>query len=104
MIWLGGCDMAVKVDLDRVVPLTEARSRLSEIVDKTAGDQSWVLTRRGGPTVAMVDVDYLDQLIRRAWFEDLASRSRLAFENDLKERGMDPDSVTEEEIEEILHD
>jgi len=31
--------MTIKVDLDRMVPLTEARSRLSEIVDKTAGDQ-----------------------------------------------------------------
>jgi hypothetical protein len=46
--------MTVKVDLDRMVPLTEARSRLSEIVDKTAGDQFWVLTRRAttiGPSL-----------------------------------------------------
>jgi len=96
--------MTVKVDLDRMVPLTEARSRLSEIVDKTAGDQFWVLTRRGRPTVAMVDIEYLDQLIRRAWFEDLASRSQRAFETYLREQGIDPDSVTEEDVREILQD
>lgn len=96
--------MTVKVDLDRMVPLTEARSRLSEIVDKTAGDQFWVLTRRGRPTVAMVDIEYLNQLIRRAWFDDLTSRSQRAFANYLRERGMDPDSVTEEELQEILQD
>lgn len=96
--------MTIKVDLDRMVPLTEARSRLSEIVDKTAGDQFWVLTRRGRPTVAMVDIEYLDQLIRRAWFEDLASRSQEAFANYLRERGMEPGSVTEEEGQEILQD
>jgi len=96
--------MTIKVDLDRMVPLTEARSRLSEIVDKTAGDQFWVLTRRGRPTVAMVDIEYLDQLIRRAWFEDLASRSQEAFANYLRERGMEPGSVTEEEGQEVLQD
>jgi prevent-host-death family protein len=87
-----------------MVPLTEARSRLSEIVDKTAGDQFWVLTRRGRPTVAMVDIEYLDQLIRRARFEDLASRSQRAFETYLRERGIDPDAVTEEDVREILQD
>jgi len=85
-----------------MVPLTEARSRLSEIVDKTAGDQFWVLTRRGRPTVAMVDIEYLDRLIRRASFEDLTSRSQRAFADCLREHGMDPDSATEQAIQEIL--
>ena len=96
--------MTVKVDLDRMVPLTEARSRLSEIVDKTAGDQFWVLTRRGRPTVAMVDIEYLNQLIRRAWFEHLTCRAQRAVANYLRERGTDPNSVTEGEIQEILQD
>ncbi len=52
----------------------------------------------------MVDVEYLDQLIRRVSFEDLASRSQEAFANYLRERGMDAGSVTEEEVQEILQD
>ena len=96
--------MTVKVDLDRLVPLTEARSRLSEIVDKIVGNQFWVLTRRGRPTVAIVDMEYSDQLIRRAWFEHLTCRSPRAFANYLRERGTDPNSVTEGEIQEILQD
>jgi prevent-host-death family protein len=94
--------MTLKVALDRMIPLTEARARLSEIVEQTSGDQFWVLTRRGRPRVAVVDVEYLDRLIRRAWFNDLASRSQTAFDEYLRRRGLDPATVTEEEVEEIL--
>jgi prevent-host-death family protein len=94
--------MTLKVALDRIIPLTEARARLSEIVEQTSGDQFWVLTRRGRPRVAVVDVEYLDRLIRRAWFDDLVSRSQTAFDEYLRRRGLDPATVTEEKIEEIL--
>ena len=94
--------MALKVALDRMVPVTEARARLSEIIEQTSGDRFWVLTRRGRPRVAVVDVEYLDQLIRQAWFNDLVSRSNTAFDEHLRRRGLDPATVTEEEIEEIL--
>jgi prevent-host-death family protein len=94
--------MAISVALDRVIPLTEARARLSEVVDKAIDDQFWVLTRRGKPRVAVVDVDYLEQLIRRAWFNDLASRSQAAFNEYLQRKGLDPATVTEEEIEKLL--
>jgi len=95
--------MAIKVALDRVIPLTEARARLSEIINKTVGDKFWVLTRRGKPKVAVVDVDYLEQLMQRAWFNDLASRSQAAFDEHLQRRGFDPTAMTEEEVEKILH-
>jgi prevent-host-death family protein len=94
--------MTLKVALDRIIPLTEARARLGEIVEQTSGDQFWVLTRRGRPRVAVVDVEYLDRLIRRAWFDDLISRSQTAFDEYLRRRGLDPATVTEEKIEEIL--
>lgn len=94
--------MALQIALDRIVPLTEARARMSEIVEQTTGDQFWVLTRRGRPRVALVDVEYLDQLMQRAWFNDLASRSQTAFDGYLRQRSLDPATVTEEQAEEIL--
>ena len=94
--------MTLKVALDRIIPLTEARARLRELVEQTSGDQFWVLTRHGRPRVAVVDVEYLDRLIQRAWFNDLVSRSQTAFDEYLRRRGLDPATVTEEKIEEIL--
>ncbi|HEY67300.1 MAG: hypothetical protein DRI79_09925 [Chloroflexi bacterium] len=96
--------MALNVALDRIVPLTEVRARLSEIVEQTKGDRFWVLTRRGRPQVAIVDVEYLDQLIRRAWFNDLVSRSQAAFDEYLRRQGLDPATATEEEVEGILRE
>jgi prevent-host-death family protein len=94
--------MAIKVALDRIIPLTEARARLSEIIDKTTGDEFWVLTRRGKPEVAMIDVDYLEQLIRRTRFDELTARSQDAFEQYLRAQGIDPDGASEDEIHQIL--
>jgi prevent-host-death family protein len=94
--------MALNVSLDRIIPITEARARLREIVEQTRNDQFWVLTWRGRPRVALVDVEYLDQLTRRAQFDDLASRSQAAFDEYLRQRGLDPMTVTEEEIGSLL--
>ena len=94
--------MALNVSLDRMVSVTEARARLRELIEQTNDDQFWVLTSRGKPRVALVDVDYLDQLMRRAWFDSLASRSQSAFDDWLRRHGLDPETVTEQEIESFL--
>ncbi len=94
--------MALNISLDRVIPVTEARARLSEIVEQASGDRFWVLTRQGRPRVAVVDIEYLDQLMRRAWFNDLAARSQAAFDEHLQRRGLDPATATEEQVEKIL--
>jgi prevent-host-death family protein len=94
--------MALNVSLDRIIPITEARARLREIIEQTRNDQFWVLTWRGRPRVAVVDVEYLDQLTRRAQFDDLASRSQTAFDEYLRQRGLDPMTVTKEEVESLL--
>jgi prevent-host-death family protein len=94
--------MALNIALDRIIPITEARARLREIIEQTRNDQFWVLTWRGRPRVALVDVEYLDQLTRRAQFDDLAARSQTAFDEYLRQRGLDPMTVTEEEIESLL--
>ena len=94
--------MALNISLDRIIPVTEARARLREIIEQTRDDQFWVLTWRGRLRVALVDVEYLDQLTRRAQFDDLAYRSQAAFDEYLRQRGLDPMTATEEEIEPFL--
>jgi prevent-host-death family protein len=94
--------MALNIALDRIIPLSEARARLKDIIEQTNDDRFWVLTRRGKPRVAIVDVAYLDQLIRQAWFNDLSSRSQAAFDEYLQQHGLDPVTATDEEIEALL--
>ena len=92
----------LKVAVDRIVSVTDARSRLSELVDEAKSEEFWVLTKGGKPRVALVDVVYLDELIRRAWFNELASQTQNAFDAYLRKQGIDPDEVSEEKIEMIL--
>ena len=94
----------LRISIDRVIPLTEARTRLSELVEQTTGDQFWVLTKGGKPRVAVVDVHYLDQLVRRAWFNDLSAQSQAAFDGYLRQQGLDPETASEAEVEAILQD
>jgi len=92
----------MKVAVNRIVSVTEARTRLSELVDEASADAFWVLTKGGKPRVALVDVAYLDELIRKAWFNDLANRSAIAFEAYLHEQGLDSTEMSDEEIEALL--
>jgi len=92
----------LKVAVDRILSLTETRARLSEIVEKAVGEQFWVVTKGGKPKVAVVDVRYLDQLVRRAWFDTLSSRTQETFRHYLIAQGLDPDALSQEEVEAIL--
>lgn len=92
----------VKVAIDRIVSVTEARSRLSELVDEAVSEEFWVLTKGGKPRVALIDVAYLDDLIRRAWFNDLTARSQAAFETYVRKQGYNPNEIDEAAIEALL--
>lgn len=92
----------LKVSVDHIVSITEARSRLSELVENTSAEDVWVLTKGGKPRAALVDVAYLDQLVRRAWFNDLTERSQSAFDDYVRQRGEDPDELSDERVAELL--
>ncbi len=92
----------VQVAIDRIVPVNEASSRLREIVEGAVGDQFWVIAENGQPRAAVVDVQFLNQLIRRAWFDELSGKTQRAFRDYLQSKGLDPDQMTEAEIEAIL--
>lgn len=92
----------MKVAVDRIVSVTEARARLSELVDEASSDAFWILTKGGKPRVALVDVTYLDELIRKAWFNELTNRSTMAFERYLHDRGLNSTEMSDAEIETLL--
>jgi hypothetical protein len=60
------------------------------------------LTKGGKPRVALVDVAYLDELVRRAWFNELATQSQAAFEAYARRQGRQPDEMDEATAEALL--
>lgn len=52
----------LRVSLENIIPLTEARDHFSQIVNEVQKDKLYVLTKGGKPAVAIVDVKYLEQI------------------------------------------
>lgn len=52
----------LKVSLENIIPLTEARDHFSQIVNEVQKDKLYVLTKGGKPAVAIVDVKYLEAI------------------------------------------
>jgi len=55
-------DNPLKVSLENIIPLTEARDHFSQIVAEVQQDKLYVLTKGGKPAVAIIDVKYLEAL------------------------------------------
>jgi len=53
---------ALRVSLENIIPLTEARDHFSQIVNEVQKDKLYVLTKGGKPAVAIIDVKYLEQI------------------------------------------
>lgn len=53
----------LSVELDKIIPLTEARDSLSKIIAEVENDEEmYVLTKGGKPSVAVVSIPYLESL------------------------------------------
>ena len=58
----------ISVPIDRIVPLTDARDNFSRLVSdiESAQEGMYVLTKGGKPTIALVNISYLEELIGRS--------------------------------------
>lgn len=96
----------LKVATDNIIPLTEARFKLAQIVQKVKKTEDFlVLTRLGRPYAALVDVDFLGELIRYKKIGSLLEEARRAFSNYLVKKGYSEEkiaSLTEKQVEKIL--
>lgn len=48
-----------KIDVDKILPVTDARSSISAVVDEVMKGNTYVLTRGGRPAVAVIPVSML---------------------------------------------
>lgn len=46
----------------KIIPISEARAKLSDLVNTASGNNYYLLTRGGKPEAALVDVKYLQKL------------------------------------------
>ena len=86
------------VSLDQLVPFSQARANLAELVEKVKGKYFLVVTKRQLPKVALVDTDYLAKLITvyQNWQRDQEFKAimNLATRDDVSEKQVMQDAVT----------
>lgn len=58
----------ISVPIDRIVPLTDARDNFSRLVSDVEADTEglYLLTKGGKPSIALVNIDYLEKLMGSA--------------------------------------
>ncbi|MDI6815836.1 MAG: type II toxin-antitoxin system Phd/YefM family antitoxin [Actinomycetota bacterium] len=95
--------------MSKIIGVTEARSKLGEIVsDVSKKKESYILTRGSKPQAAIIPYDeYLaiEEREKQLWderFELAINKSRTLFNEWLRSRGYDPEKLTEEEAERII--
>lgn len=54
------------VKLDKVVPFTEVRTSLSNLLDNIKTNKFFVISRKNTPTAVLVDIEYFKKLEREA--------------------------------------
>ena len=97
--------MSLTVSLDQIIPFSQARANLADLVDKVKGQYFLVLTKRQQPRVALVDTDYLATLITKKEAEEmrfLAENLQAGFKTYLNKKGLKTNRLTDEQAEKIL--
>jgi prevent-host-death family protein len=96
----------LNVSVDNIVPITQVRFKISEMVEKVRkGKDYLVLTKLGRPSAALVDVDFLGELIRYRRIGSMLEEARETFKDYLLKKGLSLKkiaSLKEDEVEKLL--
>lgn len=96
--------------MSKIIGVTEARSKLKDILDEIAKDkeEAFILARGSKPEAVIISYEeYVStqEKTRELWdrrFISALERSRLIFRKWLRKHNYDPDKLTEEEILRII--
>ncbi len=87
---------------DMMIPATKVRFELTKILPLIKGSRYFTLTYKGYPKVALVDLQYLEQLEDKKLFEKAFAETSEMFAEYLKKIGKDINKISEKEANEII--
>jgi PHD/YefM family antitoxin component YafN of YafNO toxin-antitoxin module len=90
-----------------IISITAARQQLDDLVDKAKGNNFFAISRQGKPDAALINLDYLMGMQNRLdqfEFERALEGSREGFRQYLIKIGKNPDTISDEEAENILYE
>lgn len=78
----------LQVKTDNLVPISQARFDLTKLINRITKKKDYlVLTKLGRPTAALIDINYLGELIRAQEIGNLLTKARENFRDYLRSLG-----------------
>lgn len=97
----------LQIQPKNIIPITDARAKLDDLVSKAVGNNFFVISRQGKAKAAIIDIDYLLALQKKFDFAEMR-RLNEEFQNGFREylikKGLNPEKMTDREAEKILED
>lgn len=97
----------LQIKPQNIIPITDARSKLDDLVTDAVGNNFFVISRQGKAKAALIDVEYilnLQKKLDQMEMEQLQSEMQQSFKKYLKKKGVNPDTLTDKEAEKFLND
>ena len=92
----------MNINSNMVIPATKIRFELAKILPQIQDNRYFVLTYKGYPKIALVDIKYLEKLEKRRVFDALLKETSDMFADYLKTIGKDTNTISEKEANEII--
>lgn len=96
----------LNVSVDNIVPITQVRFKISQMVEKVRKSKDFlVLTKLGRPSIALVDIDFLGELIRYRRIGEMLEEAQETLKDYLLKKGLGLKKIAtlkEEEVEKLL--
>ncbi|OGV95615.1 hypothetical protein A2W24_06995 [Microgenomates group bacterium RBG_16_45_19] len=95
----------MNIQLQNIVPVSEARIKLNEMVNQTKPNNPYIISKSGKPKVVLIDVGEYDELLKLKAKQELAAltiQARKDFTDFLQARGLNLNKLTDDEAEAIL--
>jgi len=93
------------VTFDQIIPFSQARANLADLINKVKDQFFLVITKRQKPKVALVDTNYLASLIAKKEADEMVSLAddlETGFKEYLISKGLKPEKLTDAQAEKIL--
>lgn len=95
----------LQIKPQNIVPITDARAKLDDLVTQATGNNFFVISRKGKAEAAIIDVAYLMELQKELDFAEMRrinEEMQESFRAYLRKRGLNPDTMSEKDAQKEL--
>lgn len=91
----------LKIPIDKILPVTEARANISKLVDDVEKGDVYVLTRGGKPSVVVASVEYIKKMTENGSDEFFKKEENIDVKKDVQKEKNNLPEIKEKSSKEV---